>query len=93
MKSNDDLMSFEVSPKGQMDLMCFDEPLNSHIPTKPEVSILELDSCNPTVATEQLTVVENRLSDMTRILEQTKQDLGQTEADLKKKDGELVQVL
>ena len=76
-----------------MDLMCFDESLNGHIPTKPEVNLLELDSYNPPVATEQLTVVENRLSDMTRILEQTKQDLGRTEADLKRKDGELVQVL
>ena len=86
-------MSFDASPEKHTDLMCFDEAMNLHISMKNDVNLLDIDSKTPSVATEQLPVDANQLSDLNRMLEQVKSSLEQTEADLRKKDRELVQVL
>ena len=86
-------MSFDASPEKHTDLMCFDEPMNLHISMKNDVNLLDIDSKTPSVATEQLPVDANHPSDLNRMLEQAKSSLEQTEADLRKKDRELVQVL
>ena len=86
-------MSFDVSPEKSRDLLCFDEPMNPYISTKNEVNLLEIDNKAPSVTTEQLPVEVNQLSDLNRMLEQAKSNFEQTEADLRKKDRELIQVL
>ena len=92
-KSSNDLISFDTGSEMQIDLMCFDEPANPPVSKKSGVNLLDIESNITTVTTEKLPEVENRLSDLNKLLDQARQDLRQTEADLKAKDRELIQVV
>lgn len=77
----------------EADLMCFDEPSPPQSSCKTVVNLLETDDIKLPFEKEQAPVTGHQLSDVNRILEQTKVDLAQAERDFKKKEGDLVQVL
>lgn len=92
-KPKDDLMFFDESPEKQPDLMCFDEAAPSAIPSKMEINLLEIDDNIPPLKNDHPPLITNQMSDLNRVLEQTKEELVQHEKNLKKKEGEVSQVL